>query len=661
MNIKHVLVAAIIGMLGIAPLFPARASDGLSLEGSLISADADKELDQFFKAKESVFNRDWSQARKQLEKFLRDFPASRLGDEALFWLAKSLNGCAARESSRGSAIALKKEAFGTLERLGREHPASAWKNDAEEMRIEIAGELVLLGAGEYEGFIHEYAASRKADETTLKLAALNSLIRLKPKTAFAALAESLERDGAPRLRREAAALLGKYYDREALPALEKTVQSDKDTAVREEASYWAEQIRIRLIPADFSYYALAAQVIGDAARRRMKEGVLNRFTSARKPAGEAAARRIISQFFDNQVGEYKSSATARRIANDFILQPKRPLNITVSHRLHDFQISIVPGSVQKNHGQITGEIVFVDFVSGERRSETFTIDGQNDQIFAARRGDNTAVILLQFEPVAGNAAAETEDEDESSPTGIVRLLSRIFGGPSDREPVYYTLYSNYMGCRVHTTLQSTFPDDSSIMDFSLAKAEIPAKGESQGTWILTGHLLGLKKERTFKARRASLINPAGKIVAVADEITIAVDDPADFRVQGSRLADKEVAEWVRKVKVALPPAPETPPKAAAHEQTCELENGVKVYYTSAERIGPEALRGPVVEFGRARVEIPVPEGTWVLTGIVRWISHGSLFMSEQSTLTDPQKSIRAKDVSILVPTKKPDKFTILDR
>ena len=657
MNIKHVLVAAIIGILGIAPAFPARANDGLSLEGSLIPADADKELDQFLKAKEAVFNRDWSQARKQLEKFLRDFPASRLGDEALFWLAKSLNGCAARESSRGSAIALKKEAFGTLERLGREHPGSAWKNYAEEMRIEIAGELVLLGAGEYEGFIHEYAASRKADETTLKLAALNSLIRLEPETAFTALASTLEKDGDPRIRRRCVALLGQQYGREALSIQEKAAQTDQDAGVREVATYWTEQIRIKLIPADLSYYALAARVTGDAARSRLKEGVLNRFTTARKSAGPAAARRIISGFFDSQIGGFESSVTARHVANDYILQ----LGQTSSHRLHDFRISIVPGSVRKSPGRIMGEIQFINLVSGERYSETFSVDGQSDQIFAARRGDNTAVILLQFEPVAGNAAAETEDEDESSPTGIVRLLSRIFGGRSDREPVYYTLYSNYMGCRVHTTLQSTFPGDSSIMDFSLAKVEIPAKGESQGTWILTGHLLGLKKERTFKARRASLINPAGKIVAVADEITVAVDDPAGFRVQGSRLADKEVAEWASKMKVALPPAPETSPKAAAREQTCELENGVKVYYTAAKRISPEELRGSVVEFGRARVEIPVPEGTWVLTGIVRWINYGSLFMGEQSTLTDPQKSIRAKDASILVPMKKPDKFTILDR
>jgi len=659
MNIKYVLVAAIIGMLGIAPLFPARASDGLSLEGSLISADADKELDQFFKAKESVFNRDWSQARKQLEKFLKDFPASRLGDEALFWLAKSLNGCAARESSRSSAAALKKEAFSTLERLGREHPASAWKNDAEEMRIEIAGELVLLGAGEYEGFIHEYAASRKADETTLKLAALNSLIRLKPETAFTALASTLEKDGDHRIRRRCATLLGQHYGREALTALEKAAQTDRDAEVREEATYWTEQIRIRLIPADLSYYALAARVTSDAARSRLKEGVLNRFTIARKTAGAAAARRTISGFFDGQVGGFESSAVAQRVANNYILGSGQ----ATAHKLHDFRISIVPGSVRKSPGRIAGEIQFIDLVSGERHSETFSVDGQNDQIFAARRGDKAAVILLHFDPAAGSAAAESEAEDEAALTGILGLLSRTFGGQSDKEPVYYTLYTNFMGCRVHTTLQSTFPDNAknNIMDFSLAKAEIPAKGESQGTWILTGHLLGLKKERTFKARRASLADPAGKIVAVADEITVAVDDPAGFRVQGSRLADKEVAEWVRKVKVNLPPTPETPPKAPAREQTCELENGVKVYYTAAKRISPEELRGPVVEFGRARVEIPVSDGTWILTGIVRWVSYGSLFMSEQSTLTDSRKTIRAKDASILVPMKKPDKFTILDR
>ena len=540
MNINKVLIAAMSALLWITPALPARTADDSSLKRSPAMQEADKELDQFFQAKESVFKRDWPQARKRLEKFLKDFPSGRLREEALYWLAKSLNGCASLESSPDSVIALKKEAFDTLERLGREHPSSAWKNDAEEMRIEIAGELVLLGAGEYQSLISEYAASRKADEWGLKLAALNSLIRLEPETAFTTLASILEKDGDPRIRRRCAALLGRHYDREALAVLEKAAQSDLDAEVREEAAYWTEQIRVRLIPADFSYYAFAARVTGDAARSRVREGVLNRFTAERKPAGPAAARRIISAFFDGQVGGFASWADGRRVANDYIVGSAQ-----TSHKLHDFRISIVPGSVRKSVGLITGEINFIDLVSGERRSETFSVDGRNDQIFAARRGDKAAVVLLRFEPVAGSAAAKAEAEDEAALTGILGLLSRIFGGGSEREPVYYNLYTNFIGCRVHSSLQSTVSVTSDAVDFSLAKAEIPAKGELQGTWTLTGHITAFMKKRTFVARRASLVDPAGKTVAVADEITVAVDDPAGFRVQGSRLPDKEAAESVR--------------------------------------------------------------------------------------------------------------------
>jgi outer membrane protein assembly factor BamD (BamD/ComL family) len=657
MNIKNIIITAIVAVIWIGPAVAAGTSPVLSVERSLYPADADQELDQFFKAKESLFGGDWPQARKRLEKFLKDFPNGRMRDEALFWLAKSLSGCAARETSLDAAAALKKEAFRTLERLGREHPESLWKNDAEAMRIEIAGELVLLGAKEYEGFIHEYAASQKTDETALKLTALNSLIRLEPETAFTALVSGLEKEPDPRIRKKCATLLGQNYTEEALPALEKASRSDQDPDVRTEAAYWIEQIRIRMIPAEMSYYLLAARATGDAARGRIKENVVNRFSVARTPTRASGARRIISQYFDNQVGGFEFAASSERAANAFMSQ----LEMSISHRIHDFQVSIIPGSIRKSPGRVTGEILFIDRVSGARLSETFAVDNRNDQIFAARRGDEAAVMLIQFEPVAGGAPAEAEDEGGSSAIG--RLMSRIFGGRSAGEPVYSTFYTNFMGCRVHSTLQSTSTNNlkSNIQDFSLAKVELPAKGEAKGAWVLTGHVLGLKKERTFKARQASLIDPTGRIAAIADEITVAVDDPAGFRVQGSRLADKGVAEMVKKAKIAPPPIPESRGETEAREQTCELENGIKVFYSAAEKIGAAELGGPLVEFGRARVEITVPEGTWVLSGIIRLISSGSLFFCENSTLTDPRGNVRAKDAKLLVPMKKPHQYTLIDR
>jgi len=539
MNKKNIIIITLIALLGAAPVFAGRTAGEMSLESLIALNGADQELDQFLGAKEAVFQRDWTLARKQLEKYLNNFPDGRLRDEALYWLAKSLNGCADRESSRESVVSLKTDAFRTLERLGREHPSSSWKNDAEEMRIEIAGELVLLGAGEYQGFINEYAASRNADETGLKLTALNSLIRLKPETAFTALTSTLESDGDPRMRKRCVTLLGQNFAREAQAVLDKAAQADRDAEVRQEAAYWTEQIRVRLIPADLSYYAFEAQVTGDAARSRVKEGVLNRFTAARKPAGAASARRIISAFFDGQVGGFASSAVFQNVANDYIRSGQ------TSHKLHGFRVAIVPGSVRKSVGLVTGEIEFIDLVSGGRYSDTFRVDGRNDQIFAVRRGNEAAVILLQFEAVAGGTEADAEAEDEAEPTGFLGFLSRIFGGSSDRKPVYYNLYTNFMGCRVHSSLHTTLSGKGNVWDFSLAKAEIPAKGESQGTWTLTGHITAFLKNRTFIARRASLTDPSGKIVAVADEITVAVDDPAGYRVLGSRLADKKVAERIK--------------------------------------------------------------------------------------------------------------------
>jgi len=660
MKAKKFIMAAIAAALWVSSA--RAAAKVVAPEAGFFAAfsDADQEVDRFIKAKEFVFKMDWPQARKRLEQFLKDYPKGRLRDEALFWLAKSLNGLAGREKSAPEAAALKKEAFANLERLVREHPESSWKDDAERLRIEIAGELVLLGIKDYEGFIREYAASRSKDETALKLSALDSLIRLEPETALKALVSGLEAEPDPRVRKKCATLLGRNYDEESLPALEKASRSDRDENVRTEAGYWASQVRMRLIPAEMSYYLLAARVTGDAARSRIKEKALNFFTTSGKAAGMSGARRIISGFFENQVGGFESAAWSERAANAFMSMS----GSQTSHRIHDFQVSIVPGSIRKSPGQVEGEILFVDRVSGARLTETFSVDGQNGQIVAARRGDKAAVMLVQFEPAVGGPPAEREDEVDSSTGGLARLMSKLFGGRSDREPVYYTLYANYLGCRVHTTLQSSSPGDSmtNIQDFSLAKAEIPAKGESKGVWILTGHILGFNKERSFKARQASLVDPSGKVVAVADEITVAVDDPAAFRVQGSRLQDQGVVETVKKMKIAAPPAtPESKTEGPILPQTCELENGVKVFYSAAKSIGDAELSGPLVEFGKARVEMPAAEGTWRLEGFVRLITSGNLFLCEQATLTDPQGRARTKDARVLVPMKTPAQYTILER
>jgi hypothetical protein len=653
MNMKNIVIIALIALLGAAPVSAELVVADAGLDSLMALSAADKELDQFLEAKEAVFQRDWPLARKRLDKFLKDFPGGRLQDEALYWLAKSLDGCAARESSPKSVISLKKEAFRTLERLGREHPSSAWKTDAEEMRIEIAGELVLLGASEYQGFISWYATSRNADESGLKLAALNSLIRLKPETAFSALSSTLESNADPRMRKRCATLLGQNYAREALPVLEQASRSDRDAGVREEAAYWSEQIRVRLIPADLSYYAFEAQVTGQSARSRLKEGVLNRFTTPRKPVGTAGARRTISAFFDGQVGGFASSAVFQHVANDYVRGRQ------TSHRLHGFRVAIVPGSVRKSPGLVEGEIEFTDLVSGERYSDTFRVDGRNDQIFAARHGDRAAVILLQFEAVAGGAAPAAEAEEDTGLTGVLGFLSRIFGGSSSRKPVYYNLYAGFLGCRVHSTLQTTLSGKSDVWDFSLAKAEIPAKVGSQGTWTLEGYITAFVKNRTFVARRASLKDPSGRVVA--EEITVPVDDPAAFRVKGSRLADTEAAEPDSKTNAAVSSAPPVRPESESHEKTLELENGVKVHGASLGKIGPEELRQSLVEFGQARVEIPGRDGTWVLTGIVRWIRSGNLFLGDKATLTDPHGNVRAKDASIVVPMKNPDKYYEINR
>lgn len=44
----------------------------------------------------------------------------------------------------------------------------------------------------------------------------------------------------------------------------------------------------------------------------------------------------------------------------------------------------------------------------------------------------------------------------------------------------------------------------------------------------------VKKERRFIARRATLFNPEGKVVAKGDQIIVPVDNPSEYKMTGRK-------------------------------------------------------------------------------------------------------------------------------
>jgi hypothetical protein len=646
------VAAVFLGLILQSPLLSNPQGDGNLGVARLDSSDRvydyqNKELERFFAAKAHVFKRDWTEAVAGLEKYLEQFPRGEMRDEALYWLAMSQNRLSRENKEAAAVVRLKEEALENLGTLIDKHPSSLWTDDARALRIEIQTELVLLGKKEYEQDVREAARSRGQEQSELTLVALDSLIRMKPEAAVPALTEVLQKSENPTVRKRCVLLLGRNYSGEVLEVLHDAVRNDSDAEVRKEAQHWVEQIQTRLIPVELSYYAFATWADEDFDRARVPEGKLSRFALPPGRPGAGRAQAAISRFFDGTLARFGSTGSHRGVANLYTTLAAGSSYTRISHRINDFQVHVVGGSIKKQANQISGEVQFQDLKSRERYTEPFTVNDGRDALFAMRRGEQLAVMLLQFEnrPFADEADEEGESgfwaESLAKP---LRILSQIF--KVKKKPVYYTEYGNWMGCKVETTLQTS--DFSSLkgakFDFDLAQATIPGRG---GKWELTGYLIGREDLRQFLGRMATLVDPSGRVVAVADEITVSIDDPQEFKVKGSRLKSREVQAILKEEPKTVP----APASGRIKVQGCWIftEKAIK------------DLNGDVIDFDKARAEIPDEGKIWVLMGHLILKQSERYFIVMDGRLIRPDGQTAAQASLLLVPIENPEKFRVLDK
>ncbi len=463
---------------------------------------ADEELDIFLKAKDYVFKRYWRKAKEQLEFFLEKYPSSQLRAEALYWLAQSLNRMSRDEVYKDKVIALKEDAFQKLEHLIGQYPDSVWIDDAKVLRVEIAGELALIGKIEYTSIIQHIYEKGKKTETELKLIALNSLIMLEPEASIPLLKGILVKEKDLQVRKNIVLLLGKKYDRSVLTLLEDVSKNDPDREVREEASYWLEQIKIRSIPVNLNYYLFTAHLTDPAELKRIPENKINYYTLPRiKPGDEERSKKEIINFFNGKLLDLRRQSFGRA---DILMAM---FGSSVSHKLHGFLINFPKEGFEKAYDHFSGKVLFRDLEARKDYFAPFTAKDENETLLAMRRANGVVLMFLQFE-----SRLEPELEEET-----------------EEEPMYSTDFSNILGCRVLSARKSWESYDTDPMDFGQAKAEIP---DEKGKWILKGYIMMIKKERRFIARRAVLTNPEGKVVARADQIIVPIDNPSQYKATG---------------------------------------------------------------------------------------------------------------------------------
>ena len=477
---------------------------GSSYEGAEFE---EKELDIFLKGKEYVFKRQWRKARQRLELYLERYPSGQLKDEALYWLAQCLNKISKDQVDKDEVIELKEQAVRELDLLIQQFPKSVWLDDAQELRIEISGELAFIGKTEYKKIIQHIYETQEKTETDLKLIALNSLIELEPEAAIPFLKKIIETDKDPQVRKKVVLLLGRKYTHGVITLLEDVSKKDPDREVREEASYWLEQIKIRSIPVNLNYYVFSAQLSDDSEFKQIPENKMNIFTlPGGRPRDEDRVKKEINALFNNKLLDLTRQSGGRA---DILVTI---FDFSVSHKISGFRLQFLKEGFEKGYDDISGKVLFQDLYKDKKYYAPFTVDNKNEKLLAMRHGDQVAFMFLQFESELEPGPAEEEP---------------------GKEPMYSNEFSNVLGCRVLSARQNWGRGEygADPLNFGQAKAEIPGK---KGKWTLKGYIMLVKKERRFIARRAVLFNPEGKTVARADQIIVPVDNPSQYKATGKK-------------------------------------------------------------------------------------------------------------------------------
>ena len=466
-----------------------------------------QEIYIFLKGKEYVFKRQWEKAREMLYIYIKRYQSGRLRDEALYWLAQCLNKLSKDQVDKYKVIELKEQAVRELDHLIQQFPKSVWLDDAQELRIEIAGELALIGKTEYKKIIQQTYETQEKTETDLKLIALNSLIELDPEAAIPFLKKIIETDKDPQVRKKVVLLLGKKYTQGVITILEDVSKKDPDKEVREEASYWLDQIIIRSIPVSLIYYVFSAKLTDASEFKRIPEKKMNIFTLPRgKPGDEERAKKEINTLFNNKLLDLTRQSSGRA---DILMTM---FDYSVSNKISGFRLQFLKEGFEKDFDNISGKVLFQDLDDNKNYYASYSVGNESEKLLGMRNGDQVALMFLQFESELEPGHAEEEP---------------------GKEPMYSSEFSNVLGCRVLSARQSWGRGEygADPLDFGQAKAEIPDK---KGKWVLKGYVMLVKKERRFIARRAVLYNPEGKTVARADEIIVPVDNPSKYKATGKK-------------------------------------------------------------------------------------------------------------------------------
>jgi hypothetical protein len=516
------------------------------------TAGVQEDMDQFFKAKELVFKRDWPAARAGFESYLKAFPQGRMRDEAHFWLAQSFDNLARDERGRDAVVRLKIAALEEIRKLVDGYPESLWRDDALAFRIEIAGELVLLGEESYQKDITEAVASRGRSSRDLKIQALSSLVNLDPATALPILERALKTDEDSVVRQRCLSLLLMLPASDAEKALGEAARSDRDEKIRAEAATLLEQLRTSRLPFKLRYFIYGSKLHDGSLDSALPEGKAREYSLGRSSAGDAeAVLDKVHEVLGNKISTPLSSANGQ-----LPITPYFSRTSVTTHRAGDYWIRINDSELKVTPDRITGRIEFRNRATNDTFDRTFSVDRSADKLLVVRSGNSLSLLMFQFaEPGSERASLGNVVEKagkalrDLKPGGYGDLkASSVISLPPGitvrTERMSYDLHSFdknlialEMGKAVIYPGHAPNPAEEA-RNVLVEVAGVPGSGSlSREPWTLIGDLFYFKDPAKLVGFGAYLINPGNEVVAEG-LIEVPAGDPAAFKVLAGRAADK---------------------------------------------------------------------------------------------------------------------------
>gem|GEM_PF-1426990 len=644
-----ILVLAVFGMAENPAPPPAANDNGCQDEGSAgitkslnaafvdLSAveDAQEDMDRFFKAKEFIFKRDWRAARAGLESYLKDFPAGRMRDEAHFWLAQSLNFLAPDEKGREAILRLKKAALDEIQKLVDTQPGSLWKDDALAFRVEIAGELVLLGEESYQKYITEAVEAGNRSPRDLKLQALGALVNLDPATALPVIHRTLQTDGDAVVRDHCLTLLLRLPAADAEKILEEVARSDRDEKIRSVAASLLELIRQNRIPVKLRYFIYGSKLLDKSLFSEIPEGKVREFPIDRSSTGDAGAvLDKVKGIFGGKLSPPLSSANGQ-----LPLSPYASRMMTMTHRTGDYQVLIKESEFRVSADRITGVVEFRNRVTNEKFDQKFSVDRSADKLLAARIGDNVSLLMFQFAELGSaqasagtprEKATKAEGSPKESGYGPLKASSIINLHPGitvRSERMNYDLHSfekNLIGLDMAKAVLYPGRAPSPVemaRNVNVKITGVPgAESISRNPWVLIGDLFYFKDLEKLLGYGAYLLTPENELVAEG-LIEVPAGDPAAFKVLRGRTFEKS-----REIVTARDEERTRP----IFSTLWKGHLGWDVHTTQSST--SSTWKADKIDFGLARAERNFGGRDWVLIGQIIALEKERKFIARQAAL-----------------------------